>query len=298
MHRQRGRVVNPEQEAFFRDVAEILRRGTTLTQSDLERLAPFYNYKESAIRAGLFTHGLATAALKAAGVDHVMEMYKGHMIHRDGNLAPEQTDIKYKKLKIKQLVFEASDRAYKTRKAHQQELINARATEERLFPSLNHKTLSIKAGEYGMRKGEDRPIDFDPANLAIFDDNQVTDDPMSGVRYRGWYREQAPDGEENLRQVVSFLYHKLDSTGALETTERAIIWEGIGFGEHPGHAGQEPTWYLVGPQIGTFDTQTGDFSAVPEAGVIEPKHFSLACITDGPLGEAILANPATQQTAA
>ncbi len=158
-----------------------------------------------------------------------------------------------------------------------------------LFPALYGKNLGVPRGEYRLLQGSDKPAQIRHGQIDIITgDQQLFGDPFTGVHARGLYQ----DAHGNTKPIVSFLYHKLDDTGRLETTERAIIFEGVGFGEHPGHKGQPPTWYLVGPQIGTIDHETGEVVSMPQADVeIPAKHFSMACITDGPLHRLILANP-------
>lgn len=154
-----------------------------------------------------------------------------------------------------------------------------------LFPHLAGKEQAVAPGDYQILEGDSKPVQFEPERLVpCSKGGQRGRDLLPGVHLRGWHGAEYP--------VVSFLYHKLGPDGELETTERAIILTGISYGEHPGHAGQPPTWYLVGAQIGTFDHETGEPVTLPKGPTqIAPKHFSIACITDGPWGEAMLANP-------
>jgi hypothetical protein len=157
-----------------------------------------------------------------------------------------------------------------------------------LFPSLWPEQQEVGPGEYKLVDGKDEPISTQAGEIIIITEgNQLHPDPLPGVHSRGIYKMSD--------RIVSFLYHKTDASGELETTERAIVLQGIGYGEHPNHKGQPPTWYLVGPQIGTIDHETGRVVSMPEADIeIPAKHFSVACITDGPLGEPLLANPTLQ----
>ncbi|MET0779734.1 MAG: hypothetical protein ABWY71_02770 [Candidatus Saccharimonadales bacterium] len=90
--------------------------------------------------------------------------------------------------------------------------------------------------------------------------------------------------------VVSLRYYKAGSNGAPETEARIIALDGFGYGVHPGHAGEKPTWYLYGAHLGN--------TVVDEAGVVvgtsylppdqvQEKHFSMARIVDGPLGDPL-----------
>lgn len=161
-----------------------------------------------------------------------------------------------------------------------------------LFPSLYGRHQLVDAGEYEVLHGTDALVQVSRDRLWIVTEGpSFNRDPFPGIHDRGLHAEPGRG-----QRIISFLYHKLDpETGQLERDERVIIWEGIGYGEHSGHQGQPPTWYLVGSQIGTIDHETGEFvpvaSLTEQAGAdIPAKHFSMACI-DGPLGFAILANP-------
>jgi hypothetical protein len=157
-----------------------------------------------------------------------------------------------------------------------------------LFPSLMGKERTVEADTYKLLEGVDTIIRLRTEGITIFDRNHMPySDPLPGIKYRGVYT----DHNDNRLNLISFLYHKTDQEGRLETIERAIVLEGIGYGEHPGHAGQPASWYLVGPQIGTFYHITGTPTIDENDSVIIAKAFSIACITNGPLGDPILANP-------
>lgn len=162
-----------------------------------------------------------------------------------------------------------------------------------LFRDLEEKKRTVQPGEYKVLDGDDQPLRTDGDRVRFYDKGgPVNYKPrgLSGVYLRGWYETGEGMGA---KEIVSFLYHKFNGEGNLETEERAIILTGIGYGEHPGHVGQEPAWYLVGPQIGTFDHETGELlTFVGDHEAVAPKNFSIACITGGPLGEPVLANPA------
>jgi len=157
-----------------------------------------------------------------------------------------------------------------------------------LFPQLAGKEKNISTGEYGLLDGSDKPILVEPSKLLISPDGSSDNNLFPGAKILGQYTDK--DGQHD---VVSFLYHKLDANGELETDERIIIMTGIGYGEHPGHPDQPPTWYLVGPQIGAQSRGTDEAIKLNQLNQeIPSKNFSIACITGNPLGEAILANPA------
>lgn len=150
----------------------------------------------------------------------------------------------------------------------------------------------VPAGEYRLLQGSDEPAQIRPGQIYVITEGPSSPDILPGVHNRGVYNSEgigSRQGENE--QILSFLYHKHDSEGKLEVTERAIIFRGIGYGMRPGHAGQEPTWYLVGPQLGTIDPETRQAIGFPDSDIeIPAKHFSISCITDGPLGEPVLAN--------
>ncbi len=139
-----------------------------------------------------------------------------------------------------------------------------------LFPELADDKKQVAAGEYKLINGDSQDTNFDPDRLNLLDESEL-EGPMPGVFYRGTYREQDEQGAEVELPVVSFLYHKYDAACRLEIEERMIIWRGIGYGEHSGHA-----------------REAKGLSVEPTAKV---KHFSIACVTNGPLGRAIPANP-------
>jgi hypothetical protein len=156
-----------------------------------------------------------------------------------------------------------------------------------LFPQLTDREKTIPNGEYGLLDGNDKPILIEPSKLLIDLNSSSDRDLFPGAKIQGQYTDK--DGQYN---VISFLYNKLDTNGNLEKDKRVIIMTGIGYGEHPGHPGQPPTWYLVGPQIGTQSHDTSENIKLNQFDKeIPSKNFSIACIIDNPLGEAILANP-------
>lgn len=159
-----------------------------------------------------------------------------------------------------------------------------------LFPNLTGLESSVGQGEYEVLEGDSESVVIDPEKL-FFTPEGSTDEPhpFPGVTKRGYCVSDSGKSD-----IVSFLYHKLDGDGNLEETERTIIWKGTGFGEHPGHTGQPATWYLIGPEVGRTDHETGRLvTDLPEDPVeISSKHFSIACMANGPLGQPILANPA------
>lgn len=163
-----------------------------------------------------------------------------------------------------------------------------------LFPSLDGKEQDVAPGDYKLLQGSDEPAQIREGQIHIItEDGQLNSVPLPGIHSRGLYNSGGlSEMQGQNEQIVSFLYNKLGEDGQLETSERAIIFRGIGYGVHPGHTGQPPTWYLVGPQIGTIDHETGQIITMPEEDTeVSAKHFSIACITDGPLGKPILANP-------
>ncbi len=123
-------------------------------------------------------------------------------------------------------------------------------------------------------------------------DDAETGLDLPGIYHRGSWRELDDQGNEVNLPVISFLYNKKSRAGELEAEERLVILRGFGYGSLlPDHKGQPPTWYLIGADIGKVDHQTGQITTLAEPGDLKVKNFSVACINDGPLGQALLANP-------
>jgi hypothetical protein len=159
-----------------------------------------------------------------------------------------------------------------------------------ILSSLDTLAREVEPGEYKRMRGSNDALEVRSGMIFLLEgDAPRHSDPIPGVHLRGYYDPRG-DGESS-QPVVSFLYHKLDSEGNLETTERGIVLEGIWFGVYLDHIGQEPSWYIVGPQIGTFDRDTGDLITVEYGESIEAKNFSVACVDGNPFGEPVLANP-------
>lgn len=156
------------------------------------------------------------------------------------------------------------------------------------FPSLEGAERAVRRGDYRVVDGSDAPLWLAPDDLDVMGrPGQYYPNLLPGVRMRGTYSA----GDREL-PIVSFLYNKLDSDGQRERDQRVIIATGIGYGVHPGHTGQPPTWYLVGPKVGTIDHVTGEFvSSVRHTAETPANNFSIACITNGPFGVPLLANP-------
>jgi hypothetical protein len=165
-----------------------------------------------------------------------------------------------------------------------------------ILDDLRDKAREVEPGGYEVLAGSGQGIVYRPEGLNIIGlhnpspEGYVPEDLMPGVYKRGRYE----DWGGNNREVVSFLYHKTTANGRLERIERTIILNGVGYGVHPSHVGQEPTWYLVGPEVARIDPITREvMMSVPEKSErIQTKNFSVACITRGPFGEPVLANPA------
>lgn len=157
-----------------------------------------------------------------------------------------------------------------------------------VFPHLIGLANGVPTGGYEVVNGSNASIVVAPSMLEMHTPDIEEWDMLQGVCVRGTYHSEG----ESIWNVVSFLYHKTTGRdGQLETKERLIVLTGIGYGEHPGHPGQPPTWYMVGPQIGTHDPARGTNELAGLNTDIAPKHFSVACITGGPLGDPMLANP-------
>lgn len=175
-------------------------------------------------------------------------------------------------------------------------------------------------GQYMIVAGNSLTVTFDRGNLRLFDvgERLSPEDQQLvrvlgglGMRYIGAYDVAAPhdvlgDGAGyppapavDKYAVVSFLYHKRGRDGNLEEADRVVVVSGLGAGVHPDHHGQDPTFYVVGPQIGTWDMATDTYAFVPKDTALFSKNFSLDCMTFGVCSEnPILANPALPQPGA
>jgi predicted GNAT family N-acyltransferase len=154
------------------------------------------------------------------------------------------------------------------------------------FPRLEGKQRLIVPGEYGVLEGSNTDLDYVKDGLEL--SNERREPPFAGARVKGLY--VAPD--DTTHRLISFLYNKRGKDGKPETAERLVAITGKGYGVHPDHIGQAPTWYVVGAQLGTVDRKTGAvISHIGESSKIPIKHFSLSCIVGGPYGEPVLANP-------
>ncbi len=151
----------------------------------------------------------------------------------------------------------------------------------------------VAEGDYKLLSGDADPIQVRERQIFIITEGRDFGPVIPGVRNVGMYNVlgwASHSGQSD--RIVSFMYHKLGVNGELETTQRAIVLKGFAYGVHPDHAGQEPSWYLVGPQLGTIDPVTRQTEGIPDHDMeIPAKHFSVACIVGGPMGEPVLANP-------
>jgi hypothetical protein len=92
-------------------------------------------------------------------------------------------------------------------------------------------------------------------------------DLLSGIGYLGL---RVADDGRNL-PVFHFRY----SNGKDETAERIVAAEVFGNGVlHPGHAGQEPSPYIVGYDIGRRDADNTGITLFNPVNVIR-KHFAM-----------------------
>ena len=149
----------------------------------------------------------------------------------------------------------------------------------------------VAEGDYQIITGNSEPLNFDPNRLVVITGDRSLQKVFPGVVYRGWYTA-GDNTEEQSLPVVSFMYHKLDGEGRYEAYDRAIVLQGTGYGEHSGHRGQLAARYLIGSQIGKLNFATGEFvDILDHPAVIQPKHFSIACMVDGTPGELVTANP-------
>lgn len=114
---------------------------------------------------------------------------------------------------------------------------------------------------------------------------QLLDRQVGGVQVVGFYSHG-----DTYYPIVTFLYHKVKDD-VPETNPRVVIMTGRGHGVHPEHAGQEPSDYLVGVQIGEVDEHGTLHIFADKEGPDQAKSFSTDCIWGGTRGyNPVLAN--------
>jgi len=170
------------------------------------------------------------------------------------------------------------------------------------FESLKPLSQEIESGAYNILLGGQPVGEFNGDNFrpALTKADRERASLISGLTFWGDYFISS----DKSHPVVSFNYYKLDKFGDLETDHRLIVWTGTGYGVHPDHDGQDPSWYIVGPQLGTIKPNYTDISGVDAgskvvASVAEGngrstkiKNFSLDCIVGNPNTKyPVLANP-------
>lgn len=95
---------NPQREKFGRAIAEIIKRGYTLTKSDVGEILPHYGFSTNSPASSIINSPNFRKIVAANGATMVEQMYKHRIIITDGNLLPEETDIANVKAKIDDLV--------------------------------------------------------------------------------------------------------------------------------------------------------------------------------------------------
>lgn len=284
-----GQSLTPEQEACFKVTAQVLSRYPCLPR-DLGWITAHYGYAEKGGQAtsSLFDNTKVAKIHERHGVEIVKVVEGRQRIYVDGNQA---NDPEYQE-RLNTLREQVRE------EAHQ----NAKRTAQRtkILKSLKLAFVQpqglekpVARGDYQVVSGDDSAVAFEPSRVSILRNDAQQHNIIRGATLRGWYEAESPDGEATPLPILSFLYHKLDpNTGALENAERVIISTGVGYGEHLGHIGQPPSWYIVGAHIGSFDSQTGQITDMPnDPRVVEPKHFSMDCVSGWSLSEPLLANP-------
>lgn len=170
------------------------------------------------------------------------------------------------------------------------------------FERLQPLSQEIESGAYNILLGGQEVGEFNGDNFrpTLTKADRERASLIPGLTFWGDYFISS----DKSHPVVSFNYYKLDKFGDLETNHRLIVWTGTGYGVHPEHAGQNPSWYIVGPQLGTVYPNYGDTSGV-DAGSsalasaaegngrsTKIKNFSLDCIVGNPNTKyPVLANP-------
>lgn len=140
---------------------------------------------------------------------------------------------------------------------------------------------------YVVLEGTSDPLSYDPECVVLFDpeapDFAIEDLP--GVWQRGHYNLLGEEGETVQLRVGYFRYHKMDNTGNPESFGRLVVITGQGAGVHPNHAGQEPSVYVIGSQVGTIDLETMQATLVSASNTtINPNNYSLDCMWGGQRG--------------
>jgi UDP:flavonoid glycosyltransferase YjiC (YdhE family) len=156
---------------------------------------------------------------------------------------------------------------------------NNMSTQERLLPPPGIDVEDRDCSwPYELRLGAADTLEFDPEKLDIYDNLPETVWPLPNVHFIGNYLGPNENGETENIPVIAFPYYNPNSEKPPIKEDRVIIYRGFGCGVHQGHIGQERSWYLVGPQIGTIDQLTGRLDKLDETEYITSKHFSTDCI--------------------
>ena len=157
------------------------------------------------------------------------------------------------------------------------------------FDETKESVETIGSGEYFLLQGNAKPFKFNCDSLDLFP--KSADGPCAGVGHLGEYYYLDETGKDISLPVVAFLYQKWNRYGHRESEQRVVIMTGLGYGTHPEHEGRQPSEYLVGPQIGTYNKKTNILTSLNDSQeIIEPNHFSIACIVGNPYGKVISAN--------
>jgi len=153
---------------------------------------------------------------------------------------------------------------------------------------LNPNTL-VHDG-YLVFAGDDDPVDFNPAHLRLgAKDQQSTPSIFPGVQEIGEYITHDADGNPLSNPVVTFLYNKhIPGTNVPEIKQRVVVVKGYTYGVHPNHGHQPETFYLLGAQIGTYDSSSINFDPSLMEGAVKTKYFSVDCMYGSLRGEAPL----------
>lgn len=92
---------NPNSAGLSHALGALLLRGYTLTNADIAKIMPYYNYRPdvSNVKQLIFSYDSQQAFAKQE-LRLTRTKYQGRTIYLDGNLPIEQTDIEITKAKI------------------------------------------------------------------------------------------------------------------------------------------------------------------------------------------------------
>jgi mannose-6-phosphate isomerase-like protein (cupin superfamily) len=82
-----------EREKLAHAIAELLKRGYTLTNSDIKAIMPHYGYSERSPASSIIGSPNFIKIVDANGAKLSSRIYKNHEIYLDGNIPQSETDL-------------------------------------------------------------------------------------------------------------------------------------------------------------------------------------------------------------